>query len=297
MMRSKRYSKNSARPGLLLNTLIALSLILGCSSSTKPTFTQEEIHNAVRDICKKEYGIELTSRLAGKTLWVYMPAEDIFVPPDKPKNSNERFQVEQDDCAFKDDVLILQYNIKLIPEKEIPQEMEFNKQVSEKTNQVWSVIRRVLFSMDRSKSAEPEFICFVVGDIKNGYEIRQTSYYLDLKKISYNYISTEEYQHRAIQDIGALAEIKGDRDGSYIDYKDMTLKDFIARQIQYRIKLKFQKPEVARNANIDREVEKAVSSTIEIYALKDFDGVELDNLADNNKTFLSVRAIWDRVTK
>jgi len=43
--------------------------------------------------------------------------------------------------------------------------------------------------------------------------------------------------------------------------------------------------------------EKVIATTIKIYGLKDFDDVELNNLVDNNKLFLSAAAIWERATK
>jgi hypothetical protein len=297
MTKLKRYLKNSAKPGLLLNTLLLFSFILGCSSSTKPTFTQKGIPDAVREICKKEYNIDLAAKLVGKTLWVYMPVENMFQALDKPEKSYEKFQIENDDSAFEDNSLKVQYKINPIPDKEITQEVTLSKSFLDKNNQTWRVILRVLCSIDRSKSAEPDFICVVAGDVNKGFEMRQTSYCLDLRKVFYNYISAEEYQHRVIEDFSTLPELIGNRDGSYIHYTDITLKEFVARQIQYRIKTKFQKPEVEKKANIDKEVEKVIATTIKIYGLKDFDDAELNNLANNNKLFLSARAIWERVTK
>ncbi|MDD4907841.1 MAG: hypothetical protein PHJ00_02135 [Candidatus Omnitrophica bacterium] len=298
MTKLKRYLRNSAKAGLLLNTLLIFSLILGCSSSTKPTFTQEDIPDAIRDICKKEFNIDLTTKLVGKTLWVYMPVTGMFQPSEKPEKSYDRYQIKSNDSAFEDGSLKVQYEIDPIPETEVIQEVNLAKSISEKTNQAWSVIRRVLFSMDRAKSGEPDFICFVLTDIDKGYEIKQTSYYLDLKKISYNYISTEEYQHRAIQEVEILPpELIIDREGSYIKYTDFTLPEFVAKQIQYRIRIKFQKPEIEKNADIDKEVEKVVAAVIKIYGLKDFDGAQLYNLVNNNKLFLSTGAIWERATK
>jgi len=46
------------------------------------------------------------------------------------------------------------------------------------------------------------------------------------------------------------------------------LEEFIADQIQNRIKLKFQKPEVPANADIDKEVLKIVNYTLAAYQFK-----------------------------
>jgi len=298
MMKLRRYSRNLVRCGLLLNTLLLSLLILGCSSSTKPSYLKEDICAAVQNISLKEYGVELKNSLVGKTLWVYMPKEDIFVPRTKPEKYKERFAVNYNDAYFKDILLILDYLIKHItPEQEKLQTVQLDKDIAEQINRVWNVIRRVLFSMDRSKGGEPEFIAFIVADIKNGVEISQLAYYLDLKKVSYSFISVEEYQHRTIQDFNLRADLIGDKEGSYLPYNDITLKEFVSRQIEYRIRLKFQKPEVGRNADIDKEITKIAALTLKIYGLKDYDGVELNNIDTEKKTLLSAGAIGEKPTE
>lgn len=293
-MKSKSSSGNLGRRGLLLN-LFALSLvIMGCSSSLEPTYLQENITNAIQDIAKNEYKMELKARLVGQTLWIYLPLEDIFVKSDKPEKYLERFNIETNNESFKDKTLKLEYLIKAIPEQEKYQEYKYNKKALEKMNNVWKVLRRVIFSMDHSKFNQPKFYCLVTADIKNGFAIRELFYQLDLKKVSYEFISWGEYQHRSIQDSDISPSIIGDREGNHLDYRDITMEDFISQQIQHRIKLKFQKPEVDKNADIDKEIIKAIVSTVRIYGFKDFDGVELSNLLTKNKISLNQAAIWGK---
>jgi len=71
--------------------------------------------------------------------------------------------------------------------------MALDKSVNEKIFNVLQVIRRVLFSVGNSKENTPAFFCIVTADIKNGFEIKQIFYFLDLKKLSYSFISQTEY--------------------------------------------------------------------------------------------------------
>ena len=120
----------------------------------------------------------------------------------------------------------------------------------DKINNTWKVLRRVLFSMERSKGQEPQFFWLVTADIKYGFLMKELFYLTDLKKVSYEFISWTEFQHRTIQDMENNFGIIGDKEGKVLDYKEANLADFIAMQIQHRIKLKFQKPEVKEGADI-----------------------------------------------
>jgi hypothetical protein len=292
-MKSRLSLKNSVRAGL--NLFIILYLVSGCSSSTAPTYLKEDITEAIQDICKNEYKIDVRTKLVGQTLWIYLPVEDIFVKADKPEKYSEKFNIETNQNEFQEDLLKIQYVIyPILSEKEKYQEYKYNKTVLEKINNVWKVLRRVIFSMERLKTGEPKFFYLIIADIKNGFELQEITYSLDLKKVSYEFISWGEYQHRAIQETQIAPEIIGDKEGTHINYKEITLKDFILKQIDHRIKLKFQKPEVEvdKNFDIDKEILKIVVYTIKTYDFKDFNAVELNNLFTRDRTFLNKAAVW-----
>ena len=243
------------------------------------------------DICKKEYKLDVLTKLVGSTLWVYMPLEDIISKPTKPEKYTERFTLEDKKNFFDAKILKINYFVKATAEKEKEQEVSIDKSVNEKIFNLLQVIRRVLFSMDNSSINNPTFFCIVTADTKNGFEIKQIFYFLDLKKLSYGFISQTEYQHRIVQDTAISAEIIGDKTGSHLDYREITLDEFIADQIQNRIRLKFQKPEVEINADIDKEVLKIIVYTLNTYGFKDFTMVEMMNLASGAKMTLNQTAV------
>ena len=293
-MKLKLSLMNLVRSGL--NFLLILCLLSGCSSSTTPTFLKEDVAKAIQDICKDEYKLEVKTKLIGMTLWIYLPVEDLLEKADKPEKYIERYVIDNNTAAFKDKVLELGYSIKPVPEQEKSQEYKYSKTVLEKMNNVWKVLRRVLFSMKDVDKTGPKFFFFVISDTKNGLEIRDIFYYLDLKKVSYDFISWTEYQHRSIEESDASPLIIGDNEGSHLKliYKDITLDDFVMWQIQHRIKLKFQKPEVQKNADIDKEILKIATYTIKTYGLKNFQELQLNNLITQNRIIFSRAAVWER---
>lgn len=294
-MKSKPFLKSLVKRGPLLNIYILIFLTFGCSLSTAPTYIKKDIDQAIQDICKNEYNIDVRVKLLGSTLWLYLPVEDMFAKSDKPQKYLERFSIEDNKVGFEAGTLKLEYMIKDIPEKEKFQEYKYNKIVLDKINNVWKALRRVLFSLKRSREEnEPKFFCLVTADIKNGFQTREIFYYLDLKKVSYGFISWTEYQHRVIEASDMSPEIIGDTEGLHLDYRDITLEEFVALQIEHRIKLKFQKPEVDKNADIDKEILKITVYTIKTYNLRDFLGVELNNLLTQNRIVLNQAALWAR---
>ncbi len=295
MTRLRLSLKSLVRIGL--NLVFGALFLYGCSSSTTPTFLKENINDAIQDICKKEYKFDVKAKLAGNTLWIYVPLEDIFTPSDKPEKYTEKFTIEHNKEEFNSDTLKVEYLIKAIPEQEKTQEYKYNKDASEKINNVWKVLNRVLFSMDRAKQNEPKFYYLVIADIKNGFEIKEICYYLDLKKVSYVFISWGEFQHRTIQDTGISADIIGDKDGKHLKYNDITMEEFLAWQIQHRIKLKFQKPEVDQKADIDKEVLKIITYTLKAYNFDNFQFLELYNLFTNKKSLFNKAAILAKSVK
>ncbi len=296
MMRLKRSSKNSAKRGLLVSFALAIS-IAGCSSSFQPNYLKKDIPKAITDIAKKELGLDITCRMVDQTLWVYWPTDNLFEPLAKPQKYTDKFSLEENKSEFKKGNFMLTYKIAPIEPKEKAQDFGYKKDVLEKMNRLWNVIRRVLFSVNRKKSSEPEYILLIIADIKNGFEIRGACTLMDLKKISYGFISVEEYQHRALQNSEFLPSIIGDQAGSYLNYHNFTREEFLCQQIQYRIKLKFQKPEVEKNADIDKEIEKIVANTLKIYRFDDFNAVEFNNLSNKNKFVLNQAAILDKPIK
>lgn len=291
-MRLKPYLKSAARRALSLLVVISFT---GCTFSTKPTYVTRNIEENITNICKKEYIIDVKVKLIGKTLWVYLPLENIFTSSEKPEKYMERFAVEQSKAGIKDATLEVEYLVKTVPEQEKSQQVKYTDETSEKINRIWRVLRRVLFSLDTKSQSGIEFFCLIIADTANGFEVKNTFYYIDIKKVSYEYIGQVEYQHRTLQDVNVSPEIIADKQGLHIKYKDITLKDFVVSQIEHRIKLKFQKPEVERNADIEKEILKVIIHTLKIYNFRDFSSLELNNAATKSKTILNQAALWDKI--
>ena len=288
-MRLRLSFKNSARS--VLNLLLIALLLSGCSSSTCPSFQKQDIEKAIQNICIKEYNMYVRAKLVGHTLWVYLPLEDMLVKSDKPEKYIDRFEIGLNKASLLEDDFKVDYAIKEIPEQEKFQDYKYNKDVPDKINNVLRVIIRVLFSMERSAQSEPAIFCIVTADIKNGFETKEVFFLQDLKKVYYQFISRTEYQHRTIDQTEMSADIIGDRIGKHLNYKDISFEEFLTMQTEHRIKLKFQKPEVGKNADIDKEILKASSLTLNAYNFKEFKDLELYNALTKRRVILNKAAV------
>lgn len=295
MMKLRLYLRNLIKCGLLFSSLVGLAYFAyGCSSSISPTYLKEDIGEAIERICRNEYKIEVKAKVVGQTLWVYMPVDSVVAKTKTPTKYTERFTIQQNKSQLTNDAVKLDYSIQLVPESEKTQEYNYDKAAMEKINNLWKTIRRVLFSAERSEKKEPKFCCIIASDIKNGFETKETFYYLDLKKVTYEFISWTEYQHRSIEETNASADIIGDSQGRHINYRNITLEEFVPLQIQHRIRLKFQRPEVARTVDIDKEIQKVAIYTIRTYDFTNFKALELNNLLTKNRVILNRPAVWAR---
>lgn len=291
MMKLRQSLKNSVKAALLFSFTLIVFLFSGCSSSTEPTFKNQNICQAITKICKKEYGIDVRANLVGSTLWIYFPVKDLVEETDKPEKNISIFSSELNTVEKQNNNLKISYLIKPIAPVEELQKYKLNKKIGEKINKIWSVLRRVVFSTEKTTQKEPQFYCVVSADIKNGFEIEELAYYLDLKKFSYGLMSSTEYQHRSIQEIKINPEIIGDVRGRHLLKKNIRVDEFIAAQIKYRIKLRFQKPEATKNIDIDKEILKIIAYTIKSYNYKNFDEVEINNLFTRSRTVLNKTAV------
>jgi hypothetical protein len=293
MTKSRPSSRNSGRSALRKAAVVSLFclFIFGCSAPPAPTYTKDKIERTFQKLMKQEYSIDCRVKLAGGTLWVYVPVQDLFEKSQKPERVKEQFEIQENKSALRSGVFHVSYLIRPIPEQEKLQEYGFNKKEMEKINHSWEVLRRIVFSMDRGERDQIQFYCIIGADIKNGLQLSETIYYKDMLKVLYRFISPDEYHHRIIVDTRLSPAIIGDRLGLSVDYRDISLFQFLCDQIEHRVNLKFQKPEVSHGADIDKEIIKTIKDTLRIYEFDNFRSAELFNLFTNKRTVISQRAL------
>jgi hypothetical protein len=293
-MRSRQSSRNLANIARRSLFILLPFLLIGCAPSFEPTYTLKNLTPAIEDICFKEYKIFVKATFVGKTLWVYIPVEGLTAPAEKPERYAEKFQIDENSADIDQATLSLTYAIKGIPEEEKLQTVTTDKDAVEKINNVWRVLRRVIFSMSAQEKEKIQFFCMVIADIQKGALVQETFYTQDIIKYSYGLMAMEEFQHRSLHDSIIAPEVIGDKEGKMVVYRDIKFEEFITDQIKQRIRFKFQKPEVEQNVDIDKEVQKVAAYVLEAYGVKNISSIEFANLQSGRKNTLSKEALMLR---
>ncbi|MBU1147340.1 MAG: hypothetical protein KKD11_03220 [Candidatus Omnitrophica bacterium] len=62
----------------LLRSLLAVALLIPLSSCTPATYSKERVEESIKNLCKKEYDLDVTTRITGSTLGVFIPVEGLI---------------------------------------------------------------------------------------------------------------------------------------------------------------------------------------------------------------------------
>ena len=90
-------------------------------------------------------------------------------------------------------------------------------------------------------------------------------------------------------------EAIGDFKGRHLKFQDIDFKEFLVEQIRQRIRQKFNRAEVEKGADIDKEVLKSIKKVLEIYKFQDFLVLDLRNLLTDKKISLSRAAVFEKI--
>ena len=271
--------------------IVLIFSLWGCNLlPSKPTYTSENIAESVVKIAQEEYRIHLVSKLIGQTLWIYLPLEeDLFVDSDKPQESISRFDFKHAEGILKEKTLNFVYDIREIPETKENQNKKFNPEAGKKISMVLRCVRRVVFSLKRQANG-PRFFTLVTADTKNGFELTDTTYIDDLKKVLFEMISWTEYQYRTVEDIKLAPEAIGDLEGEHLEFYDVNFERFLIDQIKQRLRIKFNRSSdlpKAGGVDIEKEVFKSIRAVFEIYNFSDFLTLDMYNLASEKRFLLA----------
>jgi len=287
MTKSKLFSKKPAKAALLLFSLAVpfLALLNGCQNQIESTYKEEDIPYVVKEICKDEYSLDVTTERTTNTLWIYAPVEKIL----------------HKDYGIKEDKI-------------------FDEELSEKLRNILTTIGRVLISSDNT----PEFFALVASDIKIGLDYTLIGNILDMKKSYAGFLPWTEANRRYVLGFKVAPEAIGDSKGTHLKFYNIKLEDFLAEQIAQRINAQFQQEgrnkyfqvkkvggkfrddafifeydikQIAatkEKTDIRKEILATIGYLLKSYEFKDFSIIEINDLNLNDKLVLSRTSIYSK---
>jgi hypothetical protein len=213
----------------LFASVICLILISGCKANL--AVSRADFIEDLPRICKTKYQAHVTCKEAGDTVWVYLPytasRSGIGVAREDGKN------------------IFIDYSIASFNPYRVldPPELKFLSQ------KILSEIRALLL-----KSTDPyQYFVLVICDItvkKAGRDQLYIGRIDDVKNYGVGKDFSGEGYNRltwALEDVGARKDDKGedvalsyqDKEGSHVNYRDISLREFVAKQIGWRIYKQF----------------------------------------------------------
>lgn len=301
-MKLKPFSKNSILNGLLSlsrNSLLAFVAVLvalgGCGKvEPQPKFTLTEAQKKFEDKCVKDFNLHVRTHQVGRTLWIYLPTKDPIFDYEVQKQKrgetkdNPKFVVNYADGLFQNGIFSFEYDI--IDKKKSKEENPgFNSSYTDvyvkNQNNIFTAMYEV-FLNTKAKAGEttPRFFVVVITDIKKGIETRLTFYLEDFMRAWSGDLPNDEYMKRVLSEQKGSPSMVGDETGSHLKYTDITMGEFLAKQIVNRIHYKFQYSDFPPKGNdFDNVIIGIVADTMRYYRFNEFTNIRLNNLRTNKK--------------
>ena len=264
--------------------------LIGCSSKKEEqSLSRLEAETKISQILDNDYDLPSFLAWAGDTFWIYTWSENPLYAISGGKKSSKptekKYSLQFAQSAFEGDTIKVEYDV--VPATKVSSgngmSTRYSKEFNSKYRNATMAISRVFFSAENP----PTFIVMVIADIKEGLETITTFYTEDLKKYQAGALPPDEYTLRIQSQPSGDEAIKNDTKGKHIEYVDIDIKDFIAKQITYRITFKFQNSDFPPDKSIADEVLDAVVKTIHAYDFNNFSSVVLVDLRANTETTFS----------
>ncbi len=273
--------------------LVFLGLAAGCSKATIPKpVPLTEAHQKFLKICREEQKLNIFLHPLQQTLWIYLPQRENLVGlvatsegPQKSETFKEQPVVKYLDSAYANRRFLITYDIR--PDKNYTQapgtKLDYLPLYHKISRQIMTAI-----SQNYLDTADaPSFFVTIIFDILNGIEIENILYLDDLKWVmSAGSMPQEEFIKRILYEIRGKKEWIGDSEGQHLAYNEITMPEFLARQIAKRINFKYQQSSFPPSNDVRREILTIVAETIKNYNFTDFNYIELRDLNGTNETVL-----------
>ena len=267
---------------LFLAAIFCLQLLCGCEISKEKDYDKEEAEREFLRICRQEYDYDLSTRLTGNTLWIYLPFKS-----DVLRFTASRFAQENKCVAayvegnFNEQRFYLDYEI--VDLFKPPEDTGVTHNLFDTARDAIQNLQNTIFRVYFNSDTQPEFYAIVISDIKNGVELIQIINHEDLVK-AFNYVIVgEEFNKRALFEVKGDLFITNDETGRHIDYREIAMTEFLAKQITQRIRNATSEPLSLICEDTQTWILETIAYCFDAYDFKNIDSVTINNLSTGEK--------------
>ncbi len=214
----------------LCSILFTVLYLAGCG----PTYPKENLEQSVVDVCKKEYNIDIKAQVVGRTLAVYIPL---------PRLINLAFGIDDETMDKIQNVVLTASRVVLSTDAGIQfycviaQDIRMPELQLVIINYVEDLKRRLLMDVSRG-----EYMKRTIWDITMTPQAQKEEHIRDIIR-KYNLNVDAAQEDEMMEDFFRSAPLNLKDFGYWQDrffIKDITLPEFLAEQMSYRLKLRFR---------------------------------------------------------
>ena len=247
--------------------------------------------------CHKDYHLNVITRLVGKTFWIYAPtdkplfdfAAETPSPPD-PLKKPAKYDLLYINGSFKNQTFYFEYDV--IPK--IKSDLT-NEGIRNEGTDYFNKLYNNLFTAVTETLLDPKttisFVVMSITDIKKGIEARYTFYLEDYRMASVEGIPYDEFSKRVLQESKGSTDYIGDEIGQHLEYNDISMPDFLTKQMINRIRFKFTQSDFPPQENYEEAIIGIIADTTRYYHFKDFKEVHTDDIRSKKKMIFSPKQL------
>ncbi len=275
-----------------LTAAFLLLALAGCANPPAAAVSLSQADEKFAALCRDEMKYPVVIKRAPNTVWIYLPMEenifDFKASPKGPKMSTqatEGFAIQYLDVNFAEEKFLVQYDINKIKKytKDLGYASNYSGKYQEKQRNLLTTIFRAY--ADVPTEQVPPFFVLVIADITKGLETTTIFNFGDFKRAMSDQSFYEEFTRRTVSDEPkGNTNIIGDTDGRHLEITEVTWPEFLSKQIQYRIRMKYQYSSFPPGPNTPQEIADIAAAVTGAYNFTDYSVIVLEDLDAGTKT-------------
>lgn len=247
--------------------------------------------------CRKDYKLNVITRLVGKTFWIYAPTDKPLFdfaaespsPPD-PLKKPAKYSLLYIDGKFTDRSFSFEYDI--VPK--VKSDLQSEGIRNEGTDH-FNKLYNNLFTAVTETLLDPKnpilFVVMSITDIKKGIEARYTFFLEDYRMASVEGIPYDEFSKRVLQESKGSTDYIGDEIGQHLEYTDVFMPNFLTKQMVNRIRFKFTQSDFPPQENYEEAIINTIADTNRYYHFKDFKEVRTNDIRTKKKMIFTPKQL------
>ena len=247
--------------------------------------------------CRKDYNLNVITRIVGKTFWIYAPTDKPLFdfssespsPPD-PFKKPAKYSLLFINGSYKNSSFYFEYDV--IPK--IKSDLQ-NEGIKNEGTDYFNKLYNNLFTAVTETLLDPKtpisFVVMSITDIKKGIEARYTFYLEDYRMASVEGIPYDEFSKRVLQESKGSTDYIGDQIGQHLEYNDINMPDFLTKQMLNRIHYKFSQSDFPPQENYEVAIIGIIADVTRYYHFKDFNEVHTNDLRTKKKMIFTPKQL------